>query len=125
MVTIDVKATLICLLLAALVILVVYLIIMAKNLLKTVKETNQILADTAVISGIAAEKAVQIDGMITDVQSAVSDLSEAVRGQQNLVAAAASLVKSLGTLAAVFRKAGEEVPVKKKANVKAKSKNQK
>ena len=90
MVTIDVKATLICLLLAALVILVVYLIIMAKNLLKTVKETNQILADTAVISGIAAEKAVQIDGMITDVQSAVSDLSEAVRGQQNLVAAAAS-----------------------------------
>ncbi len=38
MVTIDIKATLVYLLFAALIVLVIYLIIIAKNLVKTIKE---------------------------------------------------------------------------------------
>ncbi|MGN0658858.1 MAG: hypothetical protein ACI4LA_04560 [Emergencia sp.] len=109
-VTIDVKSALIFLLLAALIVLVVYLIIIARNLVKTIKETNKILEDASVISGVAAEKSVQIDGIVSDVQSAVSDLSQAVKGQQNMMGAAANLVKALGSLVAIFKKAadGEE-----------------
>lgn len=102
MITIDVKATLIYLLLAALIVMVIYLIIIAKNLVKTIKHANQILADTTVISGIAADKAKEIDAIIGDVQSAVSDVSKAVKGQQNLIGAVSNLVKSFGSLAAIF-----------------------
>lgn len=114
MITIDVKYTLFCLLVAALFVLVVYLIILAKNLVKTVKETNKILKDASVISGIAADKAVELDGVIDDVQSAVADISQAVKGQQNLIGAVTNLVKACGSLAAIFHKdAGEDKKNKK------------
>ena len=114
MITINVKYTLLCLLLAALVVMVVYLTILAKNLVKTVKETNKILQDTSVISGIAADKAVEVNAIIGDVQSAVADISQAVKGQQNVVGAVSNLVKACGSLAAIFRKSADEEVSKKK-----------
>ena len=116
MVTIDIKATLVYLLFAALIVLVIYLIIIAKNLVKTIKETNKILRDASVISGIAADKAEQLDVMVGDVQSAVADISKAVKGQQNLVGAVSNIVKAFGSLAAIFRKEdGEENSNNKKS----------
>ena len=47
MITINVKSALIYLLFIALIILVIYLTLLAKNLIKTIKETNKILADTS------------------------------------------------------------------------------
>ena len=95
MVTIDIKATLVYLLFAALIVLVIYLIIIAKNLVKTIKETNKILRDASVISGIAADKAEQL---------------------QNLVGAVSNIVKAFGSLAAIFRKEdGEENSNNKKS----------
>ncbi len=114
MVTIDLKATLVYLLFAALLVLVVYFIMIARNLVKTVKETNKILKDASVISGIAAEKAEQMDEMIGDVQSAVSDISQAVKGQQNLVGAVSNIVKALGSLVAIFKKESEQESGNKK-----------
>ena len=115
MVTIDIRSTLIYLLFAALVILVIYLILLAKNLIVTVKETNKILKDAAVVSGVAADKAVQVDAVIGDVQSAVADISQAVKGQQNLIGALSNIVKAFGSLAAIFRKETEEEVGKKKS----------
>ena len=92
MVTIDIKATLVYLLFAALIVLVIYLIIIAKNLVKTIKETNKILRDASVISGIAADKAEQLVGAVSNI------------------------VKAFGSLAAIFRKEdGEENSNNKKS----------
>ena len=105
MITINVKSALIYLLFIALIILVIYLTLLAKNLIKTIKETNKILADTSVISGIAADKATQVDAIVDDVQSAVSDLSQAVKGQQNFVS---NIVKAIGSLVAIFKKDADD-----------------
>lgn len=118
MITINVKSALICLLFIALIIFVIYLIVLMKNLIKSVKETNKILEDTAVITGIAAEKAVQIDSIITDVQGAVADVSQAVLGQKNLIGALTNIVKALGSLAAIFRGSKEEADTEQKRNKK-------
>lgn len=116
MITIDIKAALTYLLLTALIVLVIYLIVMTSHFIKTIKKTNKILEDATVISGIAADKAVQVDGMIDDVQSAVSDISQAVKGQQNLVGAVSNIVKAVGSFTAIFQKeAGETEPKKKKS----------
>ena len=108
MITINVKSALIYLLFIALIILVIYLTLLAKNLIKKIKETNKILADTSVISGIAADKATQVDAIVDDVQSAVSDLSQAVKGQQNFVGALSNIVKAIGSLVAIFKKDADD-----------------
>lgn len=102
-VTIDVKQALMYLLFIALIILVCYLIVMTRHLVKTVKHTNKILEDAAVVSGITAEKAVQVDAMLTDVQSAVADVTKAVKGQQNMIGALTNFVKAVGSLASFFQ----------------------
>ena len=61
MVTIDVRTTLIWLLLAALVILVVYLIVAVKNLVTTIKKTNKILEDAEKRITILLEKDGEIE----------------------------------------------------------------
>lgn len=106
MVTINVKEALMYVLFIALIILVGYLIAMAKHLIKTVKKTNKILDDAAVVSEVAANKAVQVDGVIDDVQSAVADVAKAVKGQQNFIGAATNFVKAIGSLFAIFNRDG-------------------
>lgn len=108
MITIDVKSALVYLVFLALIIFIIYLIIMAKNLIKTIKETNKILKDAAVVSRITAERATQLDGMVDDVQGAVADLSQAVKGQQNVVGALSNIIKAVGSLIAIFKKSGEK-----------------
>ena len=97
MITINVKSALICVLFIAVIVLVIYLIIIAKN-----------LVDAAVISKIAAEKTVQVESIVDDVQAAVSDLSKAVRGEQNLVSTLSNIIKALGPMIAFLRKDDDE-----------------
>lgn len=114
MITINVKSALICLLFIALIVLVGYMIVIANNLVKTIKETNKILADAAVISSIAADKTVQVSEIVDDVQSTVTDLAQAVKGEQKLVAAVSNIVKAVGNLAAIVGKEEKAESGKKK-----------
>ena len=107
MVTIDVRTTLIWLLLAALVVFVIFLIVAVKNLVTTIKKTNKILEDVSVVSDVAAKKSVEIDGIIGDVQGAVSDIAEAVRGTST-IGAVANVVKAAGSIASTVKQNREE-----------------
>ena len=53
------------------IILLIYLIVLISNLIKTVKNANKVLEDAQVISAIAADKAKKIDGIVDGI-SAVS-----------------------------------------------------
>ena len=107
MVTIDVRTTLIWLLLAALVILVVYLIVAVKNLVTTIKKTNKILEDAAVISEVAAKKAVEVDEIVGDVHGVVSDLAKAVQGTST-IGAVTNVVKAAGSVASTVKQNKEK-----------------
>lgn len=116
MITIEVKTALLYLLLVAAIVLVVYLIVVVKNLVTTIKEVNKILADASVVSGVAAEKAVQLDEVVGDVQSAVADLSQAMRGEQSTFGAVSNFAKAVGSLSAIF-KSDQSKKNKKKKNI--------
>ena len=107
MVTIDVRTTLIWLLLAALVILVVYLIVAVKNLVTTIKKTNKILEDAAVISEVASKKAVEVDEIVGDVHGVVSDLAKAVQGTST-IGAVTNVVKAAGSVASTVKQNKEK-----------------
>ena len=109
MVTIDVKTTMIYLLLLAAIVLAGYLIIIAKNLVTTIKELNKILEDTSVVTGVAAERSVEVNGMIDDLQGAVADVSQAVRGEVGSIGAVVNVVKAAASLKEFFKADKEKV----------------
>lgn len=108
MITIDVKYTLICLVLVALFVLLIYLAVLAKNLIKTVKNANKVIDDASVVSGITADKATQIDDIVGDISGAVEDLTKAMKGNQSLIGALTNVVKAVGATASYFKGSSED-----------------
>ena len=108
MITIDVKSFLVYLLLIALIVFVIYLTVMAKNLVQTVKSLNVVLKDTEEITKIASERVVQLDGVADEVQDAVSEVAKSVKGRQNIIEALTNVVKTFGSVASVVNKKTEE-----------------
>lgn len=97
-VTVDIKVLAFIVIAIALVVLIVYLIQLMRKLLVTVEHTNKILKDVEVVSAIVSERSKDVDGIIGDVTDSVSAFAEAVKGRQNIVAAIASLAKSIAML---------------------------
>lgn len=108
MITIDVKALLICMVLAAALVLLIYLIVLIKNLVSTVKKTNQVLDDTAVVTGVVAEKAKAADGLTDDLIEALRSFSKAVKGDENLIAALSNIAKTVGMIASFVKKSDDK-----------------
>ena len=80
------------------IVLLAYGIAIAKNLLTTVKHANKILADTQVISKIAADKSKEVDKVVSDVASSVGSISEIIKGNQSVIAALTSIINALASL---------------------------
>jgi len=81
-----------------LIVLIMYCIVLMKNLITTVKHTNKILEDTQVISGIAAERTKDVDKVLDDVVSSVGSVSKIIKGNQNTVSALTAIINSLASL---------------------------
>lgn len=94
-VTIDLKNLALVIIAIALVVLIIYLIQVMRKLLVTLNQTNKILADVETISEIAANRSKDVDGIISNVSESVSSVSEAVKGNQNVFAAAAAIIKAV------------------------------
>lgn len=107
MITIDVKYTLICLVLLALFVLLVYLAVLAKNLITTVKNANKVVEDAAVVSGIASDKATQLDDIVGDLSSAVDDITKAMKGNQNLIGALTNMAKAVASTVSYVKKGND------------------
>ena len=112
---IDIKTALIYLLLVAAVVLVCFLIVAVKNLVTTIKNVNKILEDASVVSSVAAEKSLEINDMIGNIQAAVADVSSAVKGDSSTFGAVANVAKTAASLKNLFRT--EKPKRKKKKNI--------
>lgn len=93
-VTIDIKVLAIVVIVIAVVVLAAYLVKMLKRLIVTLEHANKILEDVEVISEIAANRSKDVDGIIGNVSESVSDLSTAIKGNQNIMSAIVSVVKA-------------------------------
>ena len=69
-------------------ILLVYLILLLRKLIGTLREVDKILSDAKIVSGIASDKAQMVDGIIDDAGEAVGSITDAIRGNQSIIAAA-------------------------------------
>jgi Na+-transporting methylmalonyl-CoA/oxaloacetate decarboxylase gamma subunit len=97
-VTIDLKVLGWGLVILCLVILIIFCIVLVKNLMVTVKRTNQSLEDTEIITDIASERTKQLNSAVGDVADSVKGLAEVVKGNQSFVGAVSTLVKGIASL---------------------------
>ena len=101
-VTLDLNTLLLALVFAALIVLIIYLIVLVKKLLITVTHANKILEDLEVVSEIASERSQDVNKIITNVSGTVSDLSDAVKGNESTVSAIASIAKSAASIKGII-----------------------
>ncbi|MDD2189902.1 MAG: hypothetical protein PHV71_03710 [Eubacteriales bacterium] len=88
----------------AILVLLVYCIVFVKNLIPVIKNTNKILEDAQVISGIAADNAKEMDKLVGDLTSSVSSISDIIKGNQSVVAALTSLINAIGSIKNLLQK---------------------
>ncbi|MDR0520006.1 MAG: hypothetical protein LBG82_08180 [Clostridiales Family XIII bacterium] len=78
------------------VILIVYLIVLIRNLNETLKKANIVIEEAHIVTEIAAKRAQEIDGIVSDVSTSVKSISENLKGNLNFAKLAAAVV-NLGT----------------------------
>ena len=102
----DIKTFLICLLIVAGIVLIVYLIVAAYNLVKTLKQSQKVLEDFEVTGHIAAERMKQLDKFIEQT-------SKKVKNTQGIFTAIPVIVKAVSEIAKVAGKQKEKGTEKK------------
>ena len=116
MVTVNVQQLLTYLVLGALLILIIYLILLVKKLLATtIPEANDVLADTDkmlkdanVVSGLAADKATELDGAIPAVTGVVSEIADDANNSQGLIKTATSMSKAAASAFSYIKEQKDE-----------------
>lgn len=86
------------------IVLIIYLIVLFRNLIITVKKANKILDDTNVVTSITASRATEVNGVVDDVVGALGSVATSVRGNQSTMAAVSTLVNALGSLRKILKK---------------------
>lgn len=104
-VTLTWEGIILTLLAAAGIVFLIYLSLLMKKLIGTLKEVDVILKDSQVITSIAADKATKVDGIIDGVGETVDSVVGAVKGNQNVVNAVTTIVNATSSLAGLIKKA--------------------
>jgi uncharacterized protein YoxC len=86
------------------VVLIIFLIVLVSNLIKTLKSANTVLQDVEVISKVVAERTQDIDTVIEDVTASVGTITKNLKGNQGLVKTITSLIDTLTTFIGLFSK---------------------
>ena len=103
-ITITWQGVVLTLLAAVGIVFLIYLTLLIKKLIGTLKEVDVILKDSQVVTSIAADKAAKVDGIIDGVSDTVQNVVDTVKGNQNVVKAATSLVNAVTSLAGMIKK---------------------
>lgn len=104
-VTLTWEGIILTLLAVAGIVFLIYLSLLMKKLIGTLKEVDVILKDSQVITSIAADKATKVDGIIDGVGETVDSVVGAVKGNQNVVNAVTTIVNATSSLAGLIKKA--------------------
>lgn len=96
------------LLILAAIVLLVTLVVVAIKLIGTLKKLDVVLDDVSVITSTAADKAQDLDNIVSNVSSAAVNLSSSLKANPNMVKAAGSLVNSLAVFKGAVKKDKKE-----------------
>lgn len=89
---------------AAILVLIIYCIAFMKNLVVTVKHANRILEDAQVISKIAADRAQDVDKVVSDIADSVGNISDSIKSNQNPISAFTAIIGAFSAIKNMVQK---------------------
>lgn len=92
-------------------VLLVYLILLLRKLIGTLKKVDLLLEDSKTITEVASRRTTDVDNMVDGVVEAVGIMTDAVKGNQNIAKAASSVVNAAATCVGMIR--GKDADEKK------------
>ncbi len=105
---IDLELLLKVILMALGAILLVYLIIVARNLISVLKKADAVLSDVKVVSEISSRKAEDIDPLIGDVTSIANTIFSAIKGNQSVTTALSSVFHGIMSFLGMLKKGNND-----------------
>ena len=96
MLTIDVKTMLICLLIIAAIVLVIYAIVAVYHLTETLKRSQKVLDEFEIVSRIASERTQQLDKVIDQTSKKIKSGQGVLNAIPVIVAAISNIAKAVG-----------------------------
>jgi uncharacterized protein YoxC len=90
------------------IVLVIFIIIFFSKLTKAVVNAGKVLDDVNVISNIAAERAQDIDDIVSDVTASAQAVAANLKGKEGVVKTVTSLVGLITALKGLFDKTKSE-----------------
>ncbi|MDR3224807.1 MAG: hypothetical protein LBT52_00735 [Clostridiales Family XIII bacterium] len=73
-------------------ILILYLIVLVRNLNETLKKANVVIEEARVVTEIAAKRAQEVDGLVDDIGSSVKSISDNLKGNISIAKIVAAVV---------------------------------
>lgn len=107
-ITVPLKDICMILLLAALVVMVIYLIVLFRNLNKTVKKSNEVLEDVKTITEIAEKRSVELDDTIGNVSETINTVSKAIRGQETVFKQLSNIASAVMSIVGIVTGRGKK-----------------
>lgn len=106
--TVSVKDVGIILLLLVFIILGVYLIQFFRNLIVTVKSSNEILEDVNVMTKIAKKRTEDLDNAIGNVSESVESITNAIKGHESILKQLSTIGAAISSIVGIFNKNKED-----------------
>ena len=82
----------------AVIVLLIYIIILVRSLIPTVKKMNEVLEDVQAITHVASETTETLQHAIGNMSESTSILYQSIKGNQNVIAALTSLINAITSL---------------------------
>ncbi|MDD6919902.1 MAG: hypothetical protein PUI85_01580 [Eubacteriales bacterium] len=102
------------------VIALIYLILILKRLVVTIKHTNQVLKNVESMTDMAEKRTADVDVILTSILSNIKSITSSSEGKESFIKYATNIAKGIGSLIGVIKKSKDDKASKKeKEDVKA------
>ena len=88
----------------ALLILIIYLILLVRKAIDTLKKADVVIQDSQEITGVAAKRTKQLDGAIDDLADSITGVASAFRGKQEATKNLGTFLSALAAIKNVLTK---------------------
>jgi uncharacterized protein YoxC len=95
-------------------ILIVYLIVLVRNLNNTLKNANTVIEEAHIVTEIAAKRAQEVDGIVDDISTSVKSISDNLKGNLNFAKVIAAVVNLATSVKGFAEKTGKPTTKKNK-----------
>ena len=84
-------------------VLLIYLILLLKKVIETLKAVDALLSDAKTVTEVASRRTKDIDGMVDGIVEAAGIVADGVKGNQNIAKAASGIVNATASCVGILK----------------------